>query len=466
MAEETLEANPMWGGHFEKGPHELMEEINASVEFDQRLAFYDITGSIAHAEMLVAVGILTAEEGEEIRKGLIVIQGEIEKGEFFFDPALEDVHMNIEARLKEIIGDTAGKLHTARSRNDQVATDFRLYVRDALDEVETCLKDLQAAFLGKAEQHLDTIMPGFTHLQTAQPVTFAHHMMAYFEMFGRDRRRVYSARTGMNESPLGAAALAGTSFPIDRTMTATKLAFKNPMHNSLDAVSARDFALEFLSVASITATHLSRIAEELVIWSSAPFSFIKMSDGFTSGSSIMPQKRNPDAAELVRAKVGRINGALITLLTVMKGLTLAYNKDLQEDKEPVFEAHDQLIICLKVMTGMIEDMTVNPEPMLKAASGGYSTATDLADWLVRALNMPFRDAHHTTGQAVKLAEQKGCLLSELSLLELQQIDDRITNDIFSVLGVEHSVASRRSHGGTSPDAVRKAIQEGKKRYGV
>ncbi len=466
MTQEIRSANPMWGGHFEKGPHALMQEINASIDVDKRLYEQDISGSLAHCEMLVAVGMLKADEGAAIMGGLREILVEIEIGQLEFKTELEDIHMNVESRLKDKIGDVAGKLHTARSRNDQVATDFRLYVRDALDGLDVLLKDLQAVLVKRAEEHAATIMPGFTHLQTAQPVTFGHHLMAYVEMFGRDRKRVASARENMNECPLGAAALAGTSFPINRHQTAGLLGFDAPMRNSLDAVSARDFALEFLSVGSIIATHLSRLAEELVIWSSSPFGFVKMSDSFTSGSSIMPQKRNPDAAELVRAKVGRVTGSLITLLTVMKGLTLAYNKDMQEDKEPVFIAHDQLVICLKVTAGMIEDLQVNALRMREAASGGYSTATDLADWLVRMLDMPFRRAHHVTGAVVRLAESKNCTLSDLKLADMQSVDERITQDVFDVLTVDHSAASRTSFGGTAPENVRTAIVEAKQRFGL
>lgn len=466
MTDSKSAANPMWGGHFDKGPHALMQEINASIDVDKRLYRQDIRGSIAHAQMLVSVGMLTAEDGAAMEQGLKEILAEIDAGNFTFTPELEDIHMHVESRLKEKMGDNAGRLHTARSRNDQVATDFRLYVRDALDELDVLLKQLQTVLVKRAEEHAATIMPGFTHLQTAQPVTFGHHLMAYVEMLGRDRKRVASARENMNECPLGAAALAGTSFPINRHMTAGLLDFDAPMRNSLDAVSARDFALEFLSVGSIIATHLSRLAEELVIWSSSPFGFVKMSDSFTSGSSIMPQKRNPDAAELVRAKVGRVTGSLITLLTVMKGLTLAYNKDMQEDKEPLFIAHDQLVICLKVAAGMLEDLQVNAERMRTAAAGGYSTATDLADWLVRTLNMPFRRAHHVTGAVVKIAESKGCMLSELKLSDMQSVDERITHDVFDVLSVEHSAASRTSFGGTAPQNVKQAIVEAKKRFGL
>lgn len=465
-AKTNSTANPMWGGHFEKGPHALMQEINASIDVDKRLYAQDIQGSLAHCEMLVSVGMLTDVEGTAIAQGLREILAEIEAGQFVFSTELEDIHMNIESRLKDKIGEAAGKLHTARSRNDQVATDSRLYVRDAFDGLDVLLKDLQAVLVKRAEEHAATIMPGFTHLQTAQPVTFGHHLMAYVEMLGRDRKRVASARDNMNECPLGAAALAGTSFPINRHQTAESLGFDNPMRNSLDAVSARDFALEFLSVGSIIATHLSRLAEELVIWSSSPFGFVKMSDSFTSGSSIMPQKRNPDAAELVRAKVGRVTGSLITLLTVMKGLTLAYNKDMQEDKEPVFIAHDQLVICLKVCTGMMEDLHVNASRMREAAAGGYSTATDLADWLVRKVGMPFRRAHHVTGAVVRLAEAKGCMLSELKLSEMQSVEERITQDVFDVLSVEHSAASRISFGGTAPSNVLAAIKDAKVRFGL
>ncbi|MDA0782541.1 MAG: argininosuccinate lyase [Rickettsiales bacterium] len=456
--------NPLWGGHFDNGPSEIMEKINESISFDKKLYEYDIKGSIAHCDMLVKKKILTQPEGKMIVKGLNQIKKEIYRGKFVFKTQLEDIHMNIESRLHDIIGDVAGKLHTARSRNDQVATDFRLYVRDALDVTEATLKNLQKALIKRANEHSSTIMPGFTHLQTAQPVTLGHHLMAYVEMFGRDRSRVKDARNRMNECPLGAAALAGTSFPIDRKATAKSLDFKCATANSIDSVSDRDFALEFLSTASIISMHLSRLAEEVVIWSSADFNFIKLSDAFTSGSSIMPQKRNPDAAELVRAKSGRIYGSLFALLTVMKGLTLTYSKDMQEDKEPVFDAAENLSLCINAMAGMITDMNVNKEKMKEAAGRGYSTATDLADWLVQNLGIPFRQCHSIAGRVVKLAEERGCKLEEIPLEDMQQIEPKITEGILKVLSVESSVKSRTSYGGTSPENVEKAIKEAKKKY--
>ncbi len=456
--DSTKTANSMWGGRFAMAPDAIMEEINASIGFDQRLASQDIRGSKAHAAMLGTVGILTQADVDEISQGLDEIQAEIEAGTFPFSRALEDIHMNIESRLREKIGDAAGRLHTARSRNDQVATDFKLWVRDRLDDVDSALGDLIAAFLDQAEQGADLVMPGFTHLQTAQPVTWGHHMMAYVEMFGRDKTRFADARTRMNESPLGSAALAGTGFPIDREMTAKSLGFDAPTANSLDAVSDRDFALEFLSAASICATHLSRLSEELVIWSSAQFNFVRLSDKFTTGSSIMPQKRNPDAAELCRAKVGRIMGSMIGLMTVMKGLPLAYSKDMQEDKEPVFDAADALGVALSAMTGMVRDMAPNAERLREAAGHGYSTATDLADWLVRELNMPFRDAHHVTGSLVKMAEDQGVQLESLSLEEMQSIEPKITAAVMDVLSVESSTRSRTSYGGTAPERVREQIK--------
>ena len=456
--DSTKTANSMWGGRFAMAPDAIMEEINASIGFDQRLASQDIRGSKAHAAMLGTVGILTQADVDEISQGLDEIQAEIEAGTFPFSRALEDIHMNIESRLREKIGDAAGRLHTARSRNDQVATDFKLWVRDRLDDVDSALGDLIKAFLDQAEQGADLVMPGFTHLQTAQPVTWGHHMMAYVEMFGRDKTRFADARTRMNESPLGSAALAGTGFPIDREMTAKSLGFDAPTANSLDAVSDRDFALEFLSAASICATHLSRLSEELVIWSSAQFNFVRLSDKFTTGSSIMPQKRNPDAAELCRAKVGRIMGSMIGLMTVMKGLPLAYSKDMQEDKEPVFEAADALGVALSAMTGMVRDMAPNAERLRQAAGHGYSTATDLADWLVRELNMPFRDAHHVTGSLVKMAEDQGVQLESLSLEEMQSIEPKITAAVMDVLSVESSTRSRTSYGGTAPERVREQIK--------
>ncbi|MHA3913466.1 argininosuccinate lyase [Halovulum sp. GXIMD14793] len=447
-------SNKMWGGRFAAGPDAIMEAINASISFDQRLAAQDIEGSRAHAAMLAACGIISDSDAKAIREGLLTVLSEIEAGTFQFSTALEDIHMNVEARLKELIGEPAGRLHTGRSRNDQVATDFRLWVRDQCDAVAAGLRALMTALIGQAEAGADLVMPGFTHLQTAQPVTWGHHMLAYVEMFARDLSRVEDARARMNESPLGAAALAGTGFAIDREMTAKALGFDRPMANSLDAVSDRDFALEFLSCASICATHLSRFAEELVVWSSAQFRFVTLSDRFSTGSSIMPQKKNPDAAELIRAKVGRINGALVGLLTVMKGLPLAYSKDMQEDKEQVFDAADSLMLALAAMTGMVGDMEPNKDALRAAAASGFSTATDLADWLVRELGLPFRDAHHVTGALVKLAEDKGCDLPDLTLAELQTGHDGITQEVYSVLGVDNSVASRQSFGGTAPDQVR------------
>jgi len=450
-------SNAMWGGRFAAGPDAIMEAINASIGFDKRLAAQDIAGSRAHAAMLAAQGILTDSDAEAIREGLLTVLSEIEKGEFQFSTALEDIHMNVESRLKEIIGEPAGRLHTGRSRNDQVATDFKLWVRDQFDAAEGALVALIQALLAQAEAGAEWVMPGFTHLQTAQPVTWGHHMMAYVEMFGRDLSRVRDARARMNESPLGAAALAGTSFPIDRHMTAEALGFDRPAANSLDAVSDRDFALEFLSVASICAMHLSRFAEELVIWSSAQFRFVTLSDRFSTGSSIMPQKKNPDAAELIRAKIGRIFGANVALMTVMKGLPLAYSKDMQEDKEQVFDAADNWMLALAAMEGMVKDMSANTESLEAAAGSGFSTATDLADWLVRALNMPFRDAHHVTGALVAMAESRGCDLPDLSLDDMQSVHTNITEDVYGVLGVHNSVASRVSYGGTAPSEVRKQI---------
>lgn len=459
-------SNPMWGGHFEQGPDAVMEAINASISFDQRLYAQDIQGSVAHCQMLVKQKILTKAEGKQILDGLAVIKNEIENGEFEFKAALEDIHMNIEARLKELIGDVAGKLHTARSRNDQVATDFKLYLRENSDHIDELLADLQSVLIEQAEKHHKTVMPGFTHLQTAQPVTLGHHLMAYVEMFGRDRSRLQDARKRLNFSPLGSAALAGTSFPIDRDYTAKQLGFDGPTTNSLDAVSDRDFAIELLSLLSILAMHLSRLAEEIVLWMSSDFSFIKLSDKFTSGSSIMPQKRNPDAAELVRAKTGRTYGNLISLLTMMKALPLAYSKDMQEDKEPVFEALDHSVLCLNAMIGMLHDMQVNEAKLHEAARRGYSTATDLADWLVQNLGLPFRECHHITGKIVQMAERKECELSQLSLGELQSIESRITKNILEVLSVEKSVQSRNSFGGTSPKNVLKAAKDAKKRFSL
>jgi argininosuccinate lyase len=453
----TKSANTMWGGRFAAGPDAIMEAINASIGFDQRLASQDIAGSRAHAAMLAATGIITDSDAEAIREGLLTVLSEIETGDFPFSTALEDIHMNVEARLKDLIGEPAGRLHTARSRNDQVAVDFRLWVREQCDAVDTALEALMKSLLGQADAGVDWVMPGFTHLQVAQPVTWGHHMMAYVEMFARDRSRFSDARKRMNTSPLGAAALAGTSFPIDRDMTAAALGFDRPMANSLDAVADRDFALEFLAAGSICAMHLSRLAEELVIWSSAQFRFVKMSDKWSTGSSIMPQKRNPDAAELIRAKIGRIFGANVALMTVMKGLPLTYSKDMQEDKEQVFDAADNLLLALAAMAGMVGDMEANVPSLEAAAATGFSTATDLADWLVRELGLPFRDAHHVTGSLVAMAEAKSCDLPELSLADMQSVHQDITQAVFDVLGVKNSVASRTSFGGTAPANVRTQV---------
>jgi argininosuccinate lyase len=451
-------ANKMWGGRFDNKPAAIMEEINASIGFDRRFYAEDIRASQAHANMLCACGILTDEEAEKIVSGLDAVRQEIEEGRFEFRREYEDIHMAVEARLTELIGPIAGKLHTARSRNDQVATDFRLYVRGAIDHIGAQLAALQLALARKAEAHAGTLMPGFTHMQTAQPVTFGHHCLAYVEMLARDRGRFADARKRVNESPLGAAALAGTSFPIDRDMTAAELGFDRPMANSLDAVSARDFALETLAAAAICATHLSRLAEEIVIWFSAGFGFIQLSDAFTTGSSIMPQKRNPDAAELIRAKAGRIAGAFTGLLIVMKGLPLAYSKDMQEDKEAVFTAIDALSLGLSAMTGMIEDLKPNEEKMAAAASLGFSTATDLADWLVQHAKLPFREAHHATGRIVKAAEKAGLDLAQLPLATMKKIEPRVTAGVFGVLDPAKSAASRRSFGGTAPEKVREAAE--------
>ncbi|MEM7472510.1 MAG: argininosuccinate lyase [Pseudomonadota bacterium] len=459
------DANTMWGGRFAAGPDAIMEAINASIGFDKRMAAQDIAGSRAHAAMLAAQGILTDNDAKAIREGLLTVLSEIETGKFEFKPALEDIHMNVEARLKDILGEPAGRLHTGRSRNDQVATDFKLWVRDQIDAAIAGIEALQKAFLSQAEAGADWVMPGFTHLQTAQPVTWGHHMMAYVEMLGRDASRFKDARARMNESPLGAAALAGTSFNIDRDATAAALGFDRPAANSLDAVADRDFALEFLSAASICAMHLSRFAEELVIWSSAQFRFVTLSDRFSTGSSIMPQKKNPDAAELIRAKIARIFGANTALMIVMKGLPLTYSKDMQEDKEQTFDAADNLMLALAAMTGMVTDMSANQPALEQAAASGFSTATDLADWLVRALDMPFRDAHHVTGSLVKLAEERGCDLPDLSLDDMQAVHGAITPDVFGVLGVQNSVASRTSYGGTAPAQVRVQIDRWKERLG-
>jgi argininosuccinate lyase len=447
--------NKMWGGRFQSGPDAIMEEINASIGFDKRLFAQDIAGSKAHAAMLAKQSIIPKSDAAEIRKGLDQVQAEIEAGTFTFSRALEDIHLNVESRLKDLIGPAAGRLHTARSRNDQVALDFRLYVRDTVDHLDGQLKALQRALAEKAEVHAATVMPGFTHLQVAQPVTFGHHMLAYVEMLARDRARLADARRRMNENPLGAAALAGTSFPIDRHMTAAALGFDRPTRNSLDTVADRDFVLETLSACAICSMHLSRLAEEIVIWSTSQFRFVTLSDSFTTGSSIMPQKRNPDAAELVRAKPGRIIGALISLLTVMKGLPLTYSKDMQEDKEPAFDAFDNMSLAIAATTGMVRDMVPNADVMRKAAAAGFSTATDLADWLVRTLKMPFREAHHVTGSLVALAERTGVDLPELPLEAMRTVEPRITREVYKVLTVESSVASRTSFGGTAPRNVKR-----------
>jgi argininosuccinate lyase len=458
-------ANTMWGGRFAEGPDAIMTAINASIGFDKRLYAQDIAGSRAHAAMLAATGILSDSDAKAIGEGLLTVLSEIEGGSFTFSTALEDIHLNVESRLTEIIGEAGKRLHTGRSRNDQVAVDFRLWVRDQCDAAISGLTALMRAFVAQAEAGADWVMPGFTHLQTAQPVTWGHHMLAYVEMFARDRSRFEDARRRMNECPLGAAALAGTSFPIDRHMTARALGFDRPTANSLDSVSDRDFALEFLAASSICAMHLSRFAEELVIWSSAQFRFVRLSDRWTTGSSIMPQKKNPDAAELLRAKLGRILGSTVALFTIMKGLALTYSKDMQEDKEQVFDAADNLMLGLAAMSGMVGDMTANREVLAASAASGFSTATDLADWLVKTLNLPFREAHHVTGTLVAMAEKKGCDLPDLTIQEMTSVHDGITQDVYSVLGVQNSVRSRMSYGGTSPVRVAEQVARWKAALG-
>jgi argininosuccinate lyase len=455
----------MWGGRFAGGPSALMREINASIGFDKRLWREDIAASLAHVAMLEAQGIVSEEDESAIAEGLERIQDEYELKGVREDPALEDIHMHVEARLAELIGAAAGRLHTARSRNDQVATDFRLWVRGAIDEVEAALVAFQRVLTARADEHAETVMPGFTHLQSAQPVTLGHHLMAYYEMLRRDRSRFADARARLNESPLGAAALAGTSFPIDREATAAALGFDRPMANSLDAVSDRDFALDYLMAASLCALHLSRLAEELVVWASQPFGFVALPDDFSTGSSIMPQKRNPDAAELVRGHSGRIAGAMVALAMVMKGLPLAYSKDMQDDKPPVFEAHDLLILSLQALAAMVEKTRFNAERMREAAETGFSTATDLADWLVRCAGVPFREAHHIVGRAVKLAEERGCGLAELDLDSLRDIEPRIDERVYEVLNVNASVRSRTSYGGTAPERVREQIAAAREALG-
>ena len=445
----------MWGGRFAGGLTKIMEEINASIDFDRKLAMQDIAGSQAHVAMLASQGIIGPADAEAIAAGLVQVKGEIEAGAFVFSRALEDIHMNVEKRLTEIVGPAAGRLHTARSRNDQVAVDFKLWTRDAIDALDGQMAELQRVLSQRALECAELVMPGFTHLQSAQPVTFGHHLLAYVEMLARDRGRLADARKRLNECPLGAAALAGTSFPIDRRMTAEALGFDRPTANSLDSVADRDFALETLSAAAIAATHLSRLAEEIVLWTTPQFGFIKLSDAFATGSSIMPQKRNPDAAELTRAKTGRVVGALVGLLMVMKGLPLAYAKDMQEDKEGAFDALQTLSLCVAAMTGMVRDMAPDAKRMKAAAGAGYATATDLADWLARTLKMPFREAHHATGRIVALAAARGLALEKLPLGEMQGVEPRITQEVYGVLGVERSVKSRTSYGGTAPANVRK-----------
>jgi len=448
-------ANKMWGGRFTMSPAQIMQEINASIGFDKALAPQDIRASKAHAAMLAAQGIISKDDAKKINAGLDKVLGEIEAGSFQFSRALEDVHMNVESRLRELIGEPAGRLHTARSRNDQVATDFRLYVRDWIEAADGALAELQLALARKAEAHAELVMPGFTHLQPAQPVTFGHHLLAYVEMLGRDRGRLADASKRLNECPLGAAALAGTSFPIDRHATADSLGFDRPTANSLDSVSDRDFALETLAAAAMTAMHLSRFAEEIVIWMTPQFGFVRLSDKFTTGSSIMPQKRNPDAAELVRAKVGRIAAAFQALLMVMKGLPLTYSKDMQEDKETTFDALASLRLAISAMTGMVEDLEPQAARMAEAAGSGFSTATDLADWMVRTLGLPFREAHHVTGKIVAAAEASAVALDKLPIEVMQEAHPGITEAVFSVLSVRNSVKSRTSYGGTAPQNVRK-----------
>lgn len=458
------DTSAMWGGRFSGGPNDIMEEINASIGFDQRFFAQDIRASKAHAEMLGAQNIITPEDAQSICDGLDQVCGEIETGTFTFKRSLEDIHMNVEARLKELIGEPGGRLHTGRSRNDQVANDFKLWVRDAIDQMDVAMQAMQAALIDQAEAHAASAMPGFTHMQIAQPVTLGHHLLAYVEMLGRDRSRLMDGRKRMNECVLGAAALAGTSFPIDRHMTAKALGFDRPSANSLDSVADRDYVLEYLSALSITSVHLSRLAEEYVLWCSVQFGYARLGDSFSTGSSIMPQKRNPDAAELIRAKSGRVIGSLNALLIVMKGLPMTYGKDMQEDKEPIFDAHDTVMLSLAAMTGMLGDTTFNKERMAADAGKGFSTATDLADWLVRVLGMPFRDAHHVTGAVVKMAEDKGLGLEDLTLDDLQSIEPRITNAVFQVLGVDNSLKSRTSVGGTAPSNVIAACAEARKRF--
>ncbi len=453
----------MWGGRFAATPTDIMEEINASLDIDRRMAAEDIAGSRAHADMLAEMGIISEADNEAIQGGLDTVAEELRNGSFPFRRELEDIHMNVEARLKELIGEPAGRLHTARSRNDQVVTDFRLWTRGALDEAMQLVAGLQSALVSRAGEHTETVMPGFTHLQTAQPVTLGHHLLAYAEMLERDRSRLLDCAERLNECPLGSAALAGTGFPIDRDMTAEALGFARPMANSLDAVSARDFALEALAALSIAATHLSRLAEEIVLWTSAQFGFAQLTDAWSTGSSIMPQKRNPDAAELIRAKASLITGLYSSLQGAVKALPLAYAKDLQDDKRLTFEAFDTYNLCVRAMTGMIETIRFKPDNMRAAAAKGFSTATDLADWLVRELGLPFRDAHHVTGQLVAKAEEKACDLSDLTLADMQSVNAEITDAVFDVLTVEASASSRTSYGATSPVRVAEQVAQWKQR---
>ncbi|MEE2922536.1 MAG: argininosuccinate lyase [Pseudomonadota bacterium] len=463
MAVTTGKGQTMWGGRFAATPSDIMEEINASLDIDRRMAAEDIAGSRAHADMLAEMGIISAEDNDAIQAGLDTVAEEIANGSFPFRRELEDIHMNVEARLKELVGAPAGRLHTARSRNDQVVTDFRLWTRGALDEAMQLVAGLQSALVRRAGEHTDTIMPGFTHLQTAQPVTLGHHLLAYVEMLERDRSRLFGCAERLNECPLGAAALAGTGFPIDRDMTAEALGFARPMANSLDAVSARDFALEALAALSIASTHLSRLAEEIVLWTSAQFGFAQLTDAWSTGSSIMPQKRNPDAAELIRAKASLITGLYTSLQGAVKALPLAYAKDLQDDKRLTFEAFDTYNLCVRAMTGMIDTIRFRPDNMRAAAAKGFSTATDLADWLVRELGLPFRDAHHVTGELVARAEAKACDLPDLTLDDMQAVHADITSAVFDVLTVEASASSRTSYGATSPVRVAEQVAQWKQR---
>ncbi len=463
MADDTGKGQKMWGGRFAAAPGDIMEAINASIDVDRRMAQEDVAGSRAHADMLAEMEIISAADNEAIQAGLDQVLDELRAGTFPFERALEDIHMNIEARLKALVGEPAGRLHTARSRNDQVVTDFRLWTRGALNEAMDRLRALQGALVVRAGEHTGTVMPGFTHLQTAQPVTLGHHLLAYVEMFERDRSRMLGCALRLNECPLGAAALAGTGFPIDRDMTAEALGFARPMANSLDAVSARDFALEALGVLSIAGTHLSRLAEEIVLWTSAQFGFASLSDEWSTGSSIMPQKRNPDAAELIRAKASLIAGQFASLQGAVKALPLAYAKDLQDDKALTFAAFDTFDLCVRAMAGMVETMTFHPEAMARAAGHGFSTATDLADWLVREAGMAFREAHHVTGALVAMAEGRGAQLAELSLEEMQSVAAEIDEGVFDVLSVERSVASRTSFGGTAPVRVAEQVAQWKHR---